>query len=509
MSNRFLQVLPALLGVAVVIAALPARPASAHPLGNFTINRYSRLELSKTQTRLVYIVDRAEVPAFQEREKIDANHDGQISSEESSTYLAAERIRLQQNLHLAVSGNALSLQLVDQNIEFPQGQGGLFTQRIILQFSTAVHATTDHPMTVNYTDDNFPGRLGWREIVVQPDDGITVSGNPPTQDISHALTQYPQDMLSSPLAVSQIHFDAVAGTAVQPVTSANTSAPLANLQAQLSSRPGVSDPFADLINLPELTLGTALVALLLAFGWGAVHALSPGHGKTIVAAYLIGQRATAKHALFLGITTTITHTTGVFALGLITLFASQFIVPEKLYPWLEVISGVLVVVLGLSLLSNRISTFLKSIQSNTPALNGAQTQHNHAEFSGMHDHGDGRAHSHVPPAATNWRSLLTLGISGGLLPCPSALVVMLSAIALQRVAFGLLLILVFSAGLAGVLIAIGILLVHASKLSDRLSLSRFSFAQPLLRVAPVFSAFVITVAGLAITARAVALTVPT
>lgn len=498
MFKRFFQILPPLLSVVVAIATMPARPASAHPLGNFTINRYSRLEMGQNHTSLIYIVDRAEVPAFQEREKIDANHNGQISPDEGNTYLVAERIRLQQNLHLTIAGKLTALQLVDQKIEFPAGQGGLFTQRVTLQFSADTLATTQQPVAISYRDDNFAGRLGWREVVVQSSDGIVLSGNPPTQDISRALTQYPQDMLNSPMAISQIDFEATTGT---PAQTAVAPSPIAKLQAQLSSRPNAADPFADLINLPELTLGTAALALLLAFGWGAVHALSPGHGKTIVAAYLIGQRATIKHALFLGITTTITHTTGVFALGLITLFASQYIVPEKLYPWLEVISGGLVVVLGVSLLGNRISTLLKSSQT-------ASQAHAHAEFAGMHDHGDGNTHSHVPPASTNWRSLLTLGISGGLLPCPSALVVMLSAIALQRVAFGLLLILVFSAGLAGVLIAIGILMVHAGKLTSRLSLTRFSFVQPVLRVAPVLSAFVITLAGLAITARAVALTVP-
>ena len=501
MSKRFLQILPAMLSVIVALAALPARPALAHPLGNFTISRYSRLEVGLDQTRLIYIVDRAEVPTFQEREKIDNNRDGQISIDESDAYLTAERIRLQQHLQLKIAGKATALQLIDQQIEFPAGQGGLPTQRITLQFAADALAAAEQPVALSYSDDNFPGRLGWREIVVQPAEGIHLSGNAPTADISKALTQYPQDMLTSPLNTTEVSFD-VSADAGAAALSARTATASKSARSPLAA----ADPFTDLISLPELTIGTALLALVLAFGWGALHALSPGHGKTIVAAYLIGQRATVKHALFLGITTTITHTTGVFLLGLITLFASQYIVPETLYPWLEVISGVLVVVLGVSLLSNRVSSLLKS--------DHRTHDHNHAhtEFAGMHDHGDGHMHSHVPPASTNWRSLLTLGISGGLLPCPSALVVMLSAIALHRVAFGLLLILVFSAGLAGVLIAIGVLLVHAGRLTNRLSLSRslsrFAFVQPMLRVAPAFSALVITLAGLVITARAVALTVP-
>lgn len=496
MSKRFLQVSAAFF--TLVLAILPAQAALAHPLGNFTINRYSRLELERTQTNLVYIVDRAEVPTFQEREKIDANRDGQISSEESDAYLTAERVRLQQNLHLTMNGALTSLQLVSQEISFPAGQGGLPTQRITLKFKAE---TSTAATSISYNDENFAGRLGWREVVVQPADGIVLKGDVATQDVSKALTQYPQDMLNSPLAVSSVAFQWQIVTATNPEQN-TTKAAMSTQQAGLGARQP-ADPFTDLINLPELTLGSALLALGLAFMWGAVHALSPGHGKTIVAAYLIGQRATVKHALFLGVTTTITHTTGVFALGLITLFASRFIVPERLYPWLEVISGVLVVVLGVTLLSQRMTTLFKSAHTTAQS-----DQHAHNDFAGMHDHGDGRAHTHAPPQNVSWRNLLALGVSGGLLPCPSALVVMLSAIALQRVAFGLLLILVFSTGLAGVLIAIGILLVHAGRLTDRLSISRFSFVQPVLRVAPVFSAFVITLAGLAITARAVALTVP-
>jgi ABC-type nickel/cobalt efflux system permease component RcnA len=110
----------------------------------------------------------------------------------------------------------------------------------------------------------------------------------------------------------------------------------------------------------------------------------------------------------------------------------------------------------------------------------------------------------LPPGAdgrpVTWRSLLALGVSGGLLPCPSALVVLLGAIALHRVAFGLLLIVAFSLGLAGVLVGIGLLLVLARGLLQRLSLGGGGLAT---RYLPVASAFVVLVAGLFITLQAV------
>jgi len=249
-----------------------------------------------------------------------------------------------------------------------------------------------------------------------------------------------------------------------------------------------SDRFAELITIDNPGPGLLAGILLLAFALGAAHALTPGHGKTIVGAYLVGSRGTARHALFLGLTTTVTHTAGVFAFGLLVLFASQFIVPEQLYPWLGVLSGLLVVAIGFSLLRGRWREW-----RNKPGAD-------HSQLEGYHTH-FGIGHTHTPPTGNNvsWRNLLALGVSGGLLPCPSALVLLLSAIALQKVTFGLLLIVVFSFGLASVLTGIGLALVYAGRFLARIGTGNGRFAQAL----PVFSAFFITLAGLGITTQAI------
>jgi ABC-type nickel/cobalt efflux system permease component RcnA len=510
LRSRWAKLALVVLHLAWVV--LPVKIASAHPLGNFTVNRYSRLEVASNQITLIYIVDRAEIPSFQEREAIDANKDGQLSHDEQQAYLQAEVARYRPNLKLLVDGVPVALQIESNQIDFPAGQGGLLTQRITSRFTTSI-SNLQSPISINYTDNNFAGRLGWQEIVLKAGQNVTLQGeNLPTKDISNALRDYPQDMLQSPVQRSAVSFQLSALSGQQSTISNQPLTRRSTLDA-----PRSDDPFADLIQIEELTLGTVLLAMLGAFVWGAAHALSPGHGKTIVAAYVVGQRATIKHAVFLGATTTITHTAGVFALGLITLFASQFILPETLYPWLEVISGVLVVILGATLLRGRLASLLQVLKVGKVSNVNNLTNASHTDFDPTqpHDHGDGFVHKHVMPGVgtpgqtVGWRGLLALGVSGGLLPCPSALVVMLSAIALNRVGFGMLLIVIFSLGLASVLIAIGMLLVRAGKLMERatqaMSRSRFKFTTSLIKAAPVFSALFITVVGLGITWRALAM----
>ncbi|HBL58744.1 MAG TPA: ABC transporter permease [Cyanobacteria bacterium UBA8803] len=262
------------------------------------------------------------------------------------------------------------------------------------------------------------------------------------------------------------------------------------------------------------------IAIAGAFLWGAMHAMSPGHGKTIVGAYLAGSRATPQHALFLGLTATITHTTGVFALGLVTLFASEYILPEQLYPWLSFLSGLMVAAIGLNLFISRLGNtqILRKLPFGHSHTNHHHSHdhhhhshghhhhsHDHHHHSDDHDHHEHAhnhgEHSHLPPGAdgspVTWHSLLALGISGGLLPCPSALVLLLSAIALGRIGFGLVLVLAFSLGLAGVLTGLGLLLVCAKQLFQKLP------AQVgLMRALPAVSALCVALIGLGITTQA-------
>lgn len=476
----------------VSLAVVPV--VGAHPLGNFTINHYAGLDVGRETITIDYVLDMAEIPAFQEIDGLDANRNGQPDGAEFAGYSAAKCKKIQNDLALSVSGQPVGLTLGASNVEFPTGAGGLLTLRLTCSFSATMSAASE-AREISFTDNAYAERMGWREIVVSGD-GVALGGNVSdyTTSLSKRLTEYPQDRINSPLDQRDITFTAQGGgldtgeTDVMADQPANASATTPMLQR--------SDAFTELITLETLNLPTVLFALGVAFVWGAAHGMTPGHGKTIVGAYLVGSRGTAKHALYLGLTTTITHTLGVFALGLVTLLASQFIFPEQVFPWISFLSGILVVGIGLNLCWTRLQEARQAKVRQAKPLTDGYHEHN-----GMaHSHEGGQEHSHLPSngnGPVTWRSLLALGISGGLLPCPSALVVLLSAIALGRIGFGLVLVFVFSLGLAAVLTGIGLSLVYAGRLFKRIPSENW-----LIRLIPAASAAFIMVAGLGITAEA-------
>ena len=316
-----------------------------------------------------------------------------------------------------------------------------------------------------------------------------------SNSVSNDLRSYPADMLASPLNEDRADLS----FAIGPAPAGAVLLRSRNGRGMVASR----DRFAELIAVHTLTPGIALLGLLLAGFLGAVHALSPGHGKTVVGAYLVGSRGTPRHAAFLGLTVTVTHTAGVFALGLLTLFASRYIVPERLFPVLSLLSGALVAVIGFSLFGRRLRALLADLPDHTHKHIAGE--HGHGPQGHTHSHDGGKPHSHLPPGtngmAIHWRNLLALGVSGGLLPCPSALVVLLSAVALHRVGYGLLLVVAFSIGLAATLTGIGLAFVYAGRwLTGFRSIQK---AESLRLVLPILSALVVACLGVAICYQAI------
>jgi nickel/cobalt transporter (NicO) family protein len=458
--------------VAAVLAGLIGAPAAfAHPLGNFTTNGYSEVDVSGDRVYVLYVLDLAEIPTFQERGKLRRAGDTAYGSA-----LAAE---IGKRLRLTADETRLPLRPLRHTLAFPSGAGGLKTTRLEALFSAVLPER--RVIDLDYRDATFPGRIGWREVVVRSRDGARLlSSSAPARSVSARLRAYPGGLLDSPLDVRDARARLTSGeNAGTPPALSTKSASEAPARVDSETENG----FAALIAEDRLSLGVVLVSLAVALFWGAAHALTPGHGKAIVAAYLVGRRGKARHAFLLGGIVTVTHTIGVFALGLVTLALSEFIVPEQLYPWLNLVSALLVVGVGLAVLRAR--------------FRRARHHHHHDDHHD-HDHEHHHNHHHADERSEGLRGLVAVGVSGGLLPCPTALVVLLAAISLHRVGYGLLLIVAFSVGLASAITAIGLVAVTAKRAFARMRLDG-----PVVRALPAVSALVVLGLGVAMTARAV------
>jgi nickel/cobalt transporter (NicO) family protein len=504
---------PSILAILVVMAC--SAMLLAHPLGNFSVNHYMRFEAVPGGVEMRYAMDLAEIPTF---ELLRSWGMERTSPREDLNRKAVEQARIwMDKLELQIDGKPMRPTFEGASLAIVDGAGNLPIVRITSRMG--IGATGGR---LQYEDHNFEGRAGWKEIVIAAAQGTRLeSASQTDQDRSQALTAYPPDPMVAPPQDLRAEF---AWTADAPVTTAAHPAPPTG-PAKLAMQPAApaiqaipqpagpvaappaaalarnapagtvvrNDFLSRLLHRDAIPLNMMLIALVIAFGLGGAHALTPGHGKTIVAAYLVGSRGTLKHAAFLGAMVTVTHTVSVFALGLATLFLFRLIVPEKITEFLGVISGLSIAVIGGWMLLKR--------------FRGAHGHnHTHHQYSHKHDrshdlhphlHHDGPGgHTHVPEGDVSWGSLVTLAISGGLVPCESALVLLLSAISLGRVGLGLLLLLAFSLGLAGVLMAIGVTVLYAKRLLPQRS--RIGHG-PFMRWAPVASAVVVFAIGVLMT----------
>ena len=478
--------------IAIFFLAVFVTGLSAHPLGNFSINQFTRLETGITNIKLRQVLDMAEIPTFQESSKIDTDGDGKLSQDEIDAYAALLTPAYIGNLILTVDGETLAIKVVSTKAEQTRGAGDLPTLMITWDMVADFTSVSEIGRVV-FKNNNHLDRAGWNEIVVMQTSGVTVyDSSSYGTSISDELRNFTDESAMAPLSERTAEYSFTTGTP-PPDTK-----PLRNRNGQVAAAVA-KDTFAELISVPEITPMVALFGLLAAFGLGAVHAMSPGHGKTIVGAYLVGSRGTPKHAAFLGLTVTVTHTLGVFALGLITLFASSYILPERLMPFLGFVSGLLVFFIGITLLKDRIAALYRGEgvthahdhhHDHEPDATHTHDGVTHSHGGITHSHG-GVEHTHEVPSDISWRSLLALGISGGLLPCPSALVLMLSAISLGRVGYGLVLTIVFSFGLAATLTAIGLVFLYIGNAFGSSGLAN----NRIVKTLPVFSAFVVTFIG--------------
>ena len=470
--------LAVVLFACIAIVAGPAGGASAHPLGNFTTNVYSGLRVLPGEVRVDYVVDLAEIPALQEVQEMDTDGDGAANEAELKAWADARVLEWRSGLTLRVDGDDLDLRVLDARAQLEPGQEGLDT----LRFEADLVADAPDEGALTYRDANFEGQIGWREITAVGQDGAAVSGSSvPADSVSDALRSYPDDLLSSPLDVRS------ATTSFAPGASASSSG---SSVGEAAGRPGVEGgPFAALLANEGLGLMAAGIAVAIALG--AWHALLPGHGKTLMAAYMVGSGARVRHAVSVGAAISIMHTASVLALGLLVLTLERTFRPESLYPWLGLASGLVALGLGAYLLVARLSAWSRAEH---PVGTDAEHDHDHDHATGLdHEHGHGPGgHSHELPAGAtpmSPRGLMALALAGGILPAPSALLVMLGAINAHRAAYGITLVLAFSVGLAVSLIVIGLGALKAREVMVR------RMSTTMGRLVPVLSAAAIVGVG--------------
>jgi nickel/cobalt exporter len=518
------RALAAVVGLLAVVL-LPAI-AAAHPLGNFTINHYTGIRVEPDRILLDVVIDQAEIPTFQARLDFDIDGDGEVSDGETETGRVTACEGLRPALTLTVDGAQPRLTLTEAGLTFPQGVGGLATMRMVCGFS-AETGPLAAGARIEYADTSSSDRLGWREIVTGGS-AMTLTardGAPRSESASARLTAYPTNLLTQALADTSISFAATPGGPTSPAYDIPDASPVAGAagadgatSTPLSSGSGgaamtpVAPPAAaaaavagtpggvtgsdlpSIFRTTDVTPIVLLVSILTAAALGAGHALTPGHGKTLMAAYLVGTRGTPLHAAGLGLSVTFSHTLGILLLAGLVVGAQGILPPDVVVRSAPVVAAISIVVIGGWMLLGEARRRRRHghVHRDTDQAADGHAAHGHDEHPGAeHSHG-GVRHSHLPLAGAtiSWRSLFVLGLAGGLIPSTSALLILLGSIAAGRPAFGFVLVVAFGLGMAIVMGGIGLALVLARGRLDRVestsALGRLSTSVPLVASVLVF-----------------------
>ncbi|WP_405189657.1 nickel transporter [Streptomyces anulatus] len=537
-------------GALVAVASVASAPAAtAHPLGNFSVNYHTGLVLRPDRIDAHVVVDHAEISALQERSAIDTDHNGKVSDNESRVHAEKTCSDLSGQLHLSVSGTQADWRRSSATLVYENGEAGLKTSRLTCSLTSPADLT--EPAGIQAETDYDTKRVGWHEMTATGQGVRITRTDVPAASTTRELRQYPQDPLASPLDQRKAELRSEPGQGAGALPAVAADLPGAGLVSEALAK--VTGAFDSLVGAREITLPVGLLALFLALVLGASHAAMPGHGKTIMAAYLAGRRGTRRDALTVGATVTLTHTAGVLVLGL-ALPVSTHLAGETVLSWLGAASGLLVTSIGLWLLLGAV----RGRPQHNHHHHGHSHSHSHShgdvghhhDHDHSHDHGPGRPHHHGPavpapainsalaeelrsnPAVatlsppdhkhhlsgtsrapektrrTSRSGLIGMGIAGGLVPSPSALVVLLGAVALGRTAFGVLLVIGYGLGMAATLTLAGLLLV---RLRERIenhdrarTLRHNTLLRKLARTGPVITSLLVIAVGLGLTLRAAA-----
>ena len=590
-ARRARQTFAALVIAPVAVIGLGASPAAAHPLGNFSVNHLNTLTFTADQIMNDVVIDFAEIPTAQDRPTVDADGNGEVARAELAAHGAAECAAFVAAGNLTIDGVVVALDVETSSYVYESGQAGLETSRLecrlVADIERGPTATADAPpLSVKFSDGYRSGRVGWNEINAVGQGTSIVDSPVAASSVTDGLRSYPIELLDSPLDVRSALFEIIVDTGApdENITAAagaigsddlNDNA-RSSSDSLVASRPGalggfvdgVQDRFENMIGQRDLTVGVGLLAIGLALLLGASHALLPGHGKTVMAAYIAGRQGSVRDAVLVGFTVTATHTGGVLLLGL-GLTISTSLAGETVLGWLGVISGGLVAALGLALLisavrhrgagpalfghdhshgphghthrshgdghanpldhANPLMTLAAEArvgldeETATIAMDGdllervrTERRHGHPhelehdehhDHNHDHNHNHNHHHDHDHERQVSRRGLVGMGIAGGLVPSPSALIVLLSAIALGRTWFGIVLVVGYGIGMAATLTAAGILLVKVrDRFADRMSRAggaAGTFARRWGRAIPYVTATLVLIVGVGLAVRSV------
>jgi nickel/cobalt exporter len=529
---RSIAVTAAALLAAVGAALAMPLAAAAHPLGNFTINHYAGITVSPTDVALDVVIDMAEIPAFQERQTMDANGDGTVDDAEADAGATADCAGIVASLQLARDGTPITVVSTSHGVTFPPGAGGLSTLRLECVFDASLGNAIAGSTTIDFKDGSYTERIGWREIVAVADGVLLDSHGLPTTSPSERLTAYPADKIALPLDIRSASLEVRPGGVPRASVAPQPSSAAAPATVSGAVPGGVSaGEVPDIFRSADLTPIVLIISVITAAGLGAGHALTPGHGKTLMAAYLVGSRGTAVHAVGLGLSVAVSHTLGILALALLIVAAQGVLPPDVVFRTAPVFAALTIVAIGGWMLAAEFRRRRRAARARGEGLPSHDHDQNHDhepagpvethehEHEHPHDHGHdahdhevdhlehshgGVRHSHLPPAgpALSWRGLFALGLAGGLIPSTSALLILLGSMAAGRAAFGLVLVVAFGFGMALVMSCVGLAMIIARGRLDRMP--RRSALGRVAAVAPLIASVAVLTLGLVLTWQAVA-----
>ncbi len=447
-------------------------PAAAHPLGNFTINHLAKITAAPRALHVRYILDIAEIPTFQ---IVQTRANGNWSRQTLQGWANDEIALVQDGFHVAVDGRSAAMVPSTAHARFRPGAGGLPILRWVGEFAVPLPAAASHRVSIDdrvYADR----RIGWKDV-------IAGSQTEPTDELQH----YPSALIGTPRRIGGLAFQLSSSGAFSNIRAGADAQPMTGSLTSWIAPSALSDMFSR----PNQTPWFVILTILAAFGLGALHAIEPGHGKALLAFTLVGARATSKQALILATSLTFAHTAGVLLLGIVLFFAAGF-VSETIYPWITLLSGLAIAVIGARALAKYVRMRRGLSHAHVHRHEGAHPHAHGHEHAGDADAAHGHGHSHAIPGSQplDFRSAVWAAMSGGIAPCPAAIVVLLAALRLHQLGYGVFLIVIFSMGLAAVLSGLGIGVVHgADWLSRRSAYARF------VRYGPLITAAVISIIG--------------